>query len=116
MIDSTNEEAKRLFPKISGPTWIYAERQTAGRGRRGHSWYASPGNLKASLALQLHEPLEKVALRSFVAALAVRDAVSHFLTGADELALKWPNDVLLREKKVAGILLESMPAADQAFF
>lgn len=106
-IDSTNEEARRLAKAgTEGPVWIMARTQTAGRGRRGRSWVSPPGNLMATLLLRPDCPPIAAGQLSFVAALAVAELVQ----GVDprlEITLKWPNDVLVRDKKVAGILLES---------
>lgn len=89
------------------PAWVVAGEQTSGRGRRGRPWASPRGNFYGSLILDLNEPAEKVALRSFVAALALRDACVS-LTGLPEsFRLKWPNDVLLNGGKLCGILLES---------
>lgn len=105
--DSTMAEAARRAPGSSGPEWILALEQTAGRGRRGRAWLAPTGNFSATLVMRPTEPPALVALRSFVAALALHDALSA-ATGRPELfALKWPNDVLLNGGKLAGILLES---------
>jgi BirA family transcriptional regulator, biotin operon repressor / biotin---[acetyl-CoA-carboxylase] ligase len=106
-IDSTNAEAMRRAPDLSGPCWFLAEAQTAGRGRRARPWVSPRGNLYVTLLLQPTEPPQIVALRSFVAALALRDALLATGVPAEALALKWPNDVLLGGGKVAGILLES---------
>ncbi len=108
-VDSTNAEGMRLAPGLEVPTWIHAVRQVAGRGRRGRAWRDPAGNFAASLVLRPDEPPERAALRSFVASLALLDALSALAPGAD-LALKWPNDVLLNEGKLAGILLEGTSA------
>ena len=114
-IDSTNAHALRMAPSLAGPAWFMGYEQTAGRGRRARPWVSPRGNFYASLALRLEEPPEHVALRSFAAALALRDAFVA-LTGLEAaFALKWPNDVLLNGGKVAGILLEST-AAGQGLF
>ena len=106
-VDSTNALAVRLLNDISRPTWIMAEKQTAGRGRRGRAWMDQRGNFAATLVLFPKEPLEVQALRSFLASLALYDAFV-MLTGKDaSFSLKWPNDVLLKARKVAGILLET---------
>ena len=106
-IDSTNAEGFRRAAGLTGPTWISAGLQTAGRGRRSRPWASPLGNLYATLVLKPAEPPETVALRSFAAALALRDACV-VLTGLpDSFTLKWPNDVLLNGGKLAGILLES---------
>lgn len=107
-VDNTMAEAARRAMEIAGPTWILAHRQTGARGRRGRVWHMPEGNFAATLVLPVSEPPGTVALRSFVAALALYDAFVA-VTGATEgLSLKWPNDVLLTGAKVAGILLESL--------
>ncbi|TAG09242.1 MAG: biotin--[acetyl-CoA-carboxylase] ligase, partial [Rhodobacterales bacterium] len=106
-IDSTNAEGFRRAPALSGPTWISAGLQTAGRGRRARPWDSPLGNLYATLVLKPVEQPETVALRSFAAALALRDACVALTGLPDSFALKWPNDVLLNGGKLAGILLES---------
>jgi BirA family biotin operon repressor/biotin-[acetyl-CoA-carboxylase] ligase len=106
-VDSTNAEAFRRAPSLTGPLWILGGEQTAGKGRRARPWASPPGNFHGTLAMRVAEPPATVALRSFVAALALRDALVQ-LTGLPQaLALKWPNDVLLNGQKVAGILLEA---------
>ncbi|MFT4620891.1 MAG: BirA family biotin operon repressor/biotin-[acetyl-CoA-carboxylase] ligase [Sulfitobacter sp.] len=109
-LDSTNSEAGRIAPGLTRPTWILAHAQTAARGRRGRSWANPEGNFAASLVMRGPGPMEQWALRSFVAALALAEALDG-LTGRPELlALKWPNDVLLQGGKLAGILLETSGA------
>lgn len=106
-IDSTNEEAsRRAASGEKGPLWIAASRQTAGRGRRGRAWQSPAGNLAATLLLRPDKPASECAQLSFVAALAASDMLAAFAPQVD-LALKWPNDVLAGERKIAGILLES---------
>ena len=106
-VDSTNAEAMRIAGQIGGPEWIMARRQSAGRGRRGRTWRGGEGNFFATLILRPAEAPGQAALRSFVAALALRDALAEVTAGRAELALKWPNDALLDGGKVAGVLLES---------
>ena len=106
-VDSTNAEAARIAGDLSGPEWVLALRQTSGRGRRGRAWVMPEGNFAATLVMRPSEPPEVVALRSFVSALALYDAVEG-ATGSAGLALKWPNDVLLNGGKLAGILLENL--------
>ena len=91
-----------------GPLWITARAQSAGRGRRGRNWTSPPGNLYASLLLTDPCPPERAPELSFVAALAVHDAVGGAAPAlVAKLALKWPNDLLLGDKKFAGILIEA---------
>lgn len=106
--DSTMAEAARQAPHLSGPTWICALDQTAARGRRGRAWRNSRGNFAASLVMRPEGLPADIALRSFVAALALQDALIAATGRAQGLALKWPNDVLLNGGKIAGILLESL--------
>jgi len=109
-VDSTLNEAARLAPELSGPVWILAHRQTAARGRRGRAWVTTEGNLSATLVMRPEGGPGVAALRSFVAALALYDAVADVTGRTEGLSLKWPNDVLLNGGKLAGILLESAGA------
>jgi BirA family biotin operon repressor/biotin-[acetyl-CoA-carboxylase] ligase len=107
-LPSTNTEALTLARQGErGPLWVTAERQTAGRGRRGRSWISEQGNLFASLLLTDPAPAEHWPELSFVAALAIHDAVVELApTLKPQLAIKWPNDLLLRGAKFAGVLIE----------
>jgi BirA family biotin operon repressor/biotin-[acetyl-CoA-carboxylase] ligase len=107
-IGSTNEEALRLARAGErAPLWITAQRQTAGRGRRGRNWVSEPGNLYASLLLADPSTPDRFPELSFVAALALHDAVTARIPGlAGCVALKWPNDLLIDRNKFAGILIE----------
>src|SRR5215470_3181240 len=109
VLGSTNAEALRLARSGErGPLWVVARRQTAGRGRRGRTWISEPGNLYASLLLGAPGPAEHWPELSFVAALAIYDAVVEVAAAlAPGLAIKWPNDLLLAGKKFAGILIEA---------
>ncbi|MEL7171468.1 MAG: biotin--[acetyl-CoA-carboxylase] ligase [Pseudomonadota bacterium] len=108
-IDSTNAEAaRRAAAGAPAPFWVIADRQTAGRARRGRDWSSLEGNLFASYVCRPGLTPERAALSTFATSLAVADTVSAFLPdGAARVTLKWPNDVLVGGRKVAGILLES---------
>jgi BirA family biotin operon repressor/biotin-[acetyl-CoA-carboxylase] ligase len=106
-IDSTNAEGFRRAAGLAGPTWILAGIQTAGRGRRARPWSSPLGNFYGTLVLKPAEAPETVALRSFAAALALRDALVALTGLPGSFTLKWPNDVLCNGGKLAGILLES---------
>jgi len=107
-VQSTLSEAARIAPDLAGPQWILAHAQTAARGRRGRAWVMPAGNFAATLVMAVAEAPGHAALRSFVMSLALRDAFVA-ATGREQcFALKWPNDVLLRGGKVAGILLETI--------
>ncbi|MCA8884221.1 MAG: biotin--[acetyl-CoA-carboxylase] ligase [Rhodobacteraceae bacterium] len=96
-----------MGPEITGPIWILGLRQTAGRGRRGRNWLSAEGNFTATLAMRVSGGPAAAAQRSFVAALALRDALADATRRPEAITLKWPNDVLLNGAKVAGILLEA---------
>jgi BirA family biotin operon repressor/biotin-[acetyl-CoA-carboxylase] ligase len=107
-LGSTNAEALvRARAGERGPLWISASTQSAGRGRRGSTWVSSPGNLYATLLLTEPSPPDVAPQLSFVAALALHDAVAECAAQLGPLLkVKWPNDLLLGGKKLAGILIE----------
>jgi len=107
-IDSTMLEAKRQAPAIAGAAWVLSHEQTAGTGRRGRAWDSQSGNFSASLLLRPNAPPDQLALRSFVASIALFDTLVALTGREDVFSLKWPNDVLLRGGKLAGILLEPL--------
>ncbi len=110
---STNDEARRLAAvHPQEPVWIYADTQTAGRGRRGRAWISPKGNLSATLLIDPGRPTRECTQLSFVAALAASDAVSHYARHAD-VRVKWPNDVLTNGRKISGILLESASTGNE---
>lgn len=101
-----------------GPLWVTAERQSAGRGRRGRTWVSERGNLYASLLLIDPAPFPAAANLPLVAALGVRDGLASLdgLHPSEAVEIKWPNDILLGGGKAVGILLESerLPDGRQA--
>lgn len=103
-------EAARLAPELKRPTWIMAHHQTDARGRQGRKWANPEGNLAATLLMRPEGGPADAALRSFMAANALFEALALYVDRT-KLAVKWPNDVLLSGGKVAGILLESMGSA-----
>jgi BirA family biotin operon repressor/biotin-[acetyl-CoA-carboxylase] ligase len=107
-LGSTNAEAlERARLGERGPLWITARSQTAGRGRRGSQWVSPPGNLYASLLLSEPSPADRAPQLSFVAGLALHDAIAVCAPQlGPHLNVKWPNDLLVRQAKTAGILLE----------
>jgi BirA family biotin operon repressor/biotin-[acetyl-CoA-carboxylase] ligase len=110
-LDSTNAEARRRAESGErGPVWLLARRQSAGRGRRGRAWDAGRGNLTATLLLTLDKPPLEAAQLAFVAALAV-GAVADAYVPAALVGFKWPNDILIEGRKVAGMLIESGSAS-----
>jgi BirA family biotin operon repressor/biotin-[acetyl-CoA-carboxylase] ligase len=117
-IGSTNAEAlARARAGERGPIWFVTSEQTAGRGRRHRPWIAPRGNLAASVLEVIEISPAIAATLSFAAGLALESALLHASVQtrpATELRfhLKWPNDVLAGNKKLAGILLEAEATAD----
>lgn len=106
-VDSTNDEVRRRRESEPGEGLVVtAAVQVAGRGRRGREWVSPVGNLYYSVRLAQAARLGESAQMSFVAALALCDALAE---AAPHLRprLKWPNDVLVNGGKVSGILLET---------
>ncbi|WP_343562913.1 biotin--[acetyl-CoA-carboxylase] ligase [Kiloniella sp. b19] len=107
-LGSTNDTARQLAQEgATHGTVVTARRQTAGRGRQGRQWSSQDGNLFCSILLRPDCDLADAANLSFVAALAVRDALA-LLSGQQlKPQLKWPNDILVNGAKASGLLLES---------
>jgi BirA family biotin operon repressor/biotin-[acetyl-CoA-carboxylase] ligase len=113
-VGSTNDEARRLAGEgAEDGAVVWALEQSAGRGRRGRSWASPPGNLYCSLILRPEVALARAAELSFVAALGLGGAIGGLVPPRVEMRYKWPNDVLLNERKVSGILLESSLRPDK---
>lgn len=107
-VESTNDEAaRRAREGAEDGTLVWAREQTKGRGRMGRGFASPRGNLFLSLVLRPDCGVAQAAELSFVAALAVGDAIGSVGPPLAEVRYKWPNDVLLNERKVSGILLES---------
>lgn len=113
--DSTNDLAAQAGRDgLAEGLVIFAESQRAGRGRLGRKWVSPPGlNLLFSILLRPVMPVERWPELTFCAALAVAETAECF-TG-QPARIKWPNDVLLSGRKIAGILLESHQARTPGF-
>jgi BirA family biotin operon repressor/biotin-[acetyl-CoA-carboxylase] ligase len=129
-IGSTNAEAlSRAKAGDPGKLWIVSPHQSAGRGRRGREWATPAGNLAASLLLVIDAAPSVAATLGFAAGLALDEALRRVAPelsvaiaidgidsggrrSGDRLRLKWPNDLLLDGGKLAGILLEAEPVAE----
>ncbi|HET8995066.1 MAG TPA: biotin--[acetyl-CoA-carboxylase] ligase [Acetobacteraceae bacterium] len=108
-IGSTNDEARRLaLEGAASGTVVCADEQTTGRGRQARHWFSPPGNLYFSLLLRPDVPSARLPELAFVSALAVADTADALLPPSIRASLKWPNDVLVKGAKVAGILLEQV--------
>jgi BirA family biotin operon repressor/biotin-[acetyl-CoA-carboxylase] ligase len=109
-VGSTNDWLLARADALPDGHWVIADRQTAGRGRRGRVWNDGAGNFMASVLVKAQGPVQQL---SFVAALALHEALTTFTSpgGRGEFSLKWPNDVLLDGTKCSGILLERQETA-----
>jgi BirA family biotin operon repressor/biotin-[acetyl-CoA-carboxylase] ligase len=113
-VDSTNEEARRrALAGDAGDLWIVAGEQTAGRGRRGRTWVSPRGNLHASALLIDPGPQAGAPQLGFVAGVALARAAEDLNAG--EARLKWPNDLVVRGAKCAGLLLECVALPGRRF-
>lgn len=111
-LGSTNDVAKQAAEAGAAEGLVVqALRQTAGRGRLGRSWSSPEGNLYISVLLRPACAAQEAGHYSFVAALAVYEAIAT-TRGEDGVAFKWPNDVLIHGKKVSGVLIETGLRAD----
>ena len=107
VIDSTNLEAKRLIEndKIKKATWIIANRQTSGKGRNNNKWVSEVGNFYGSCVLPINLDHRKIPFISCITSLSVYDAIKNLLPNNALLKIKWPNDILYNDAKLAGILI-----------
>lgn len=113
-IDSTNLEAmRRADAGEHGPIWLTARRQTRGKGRSGRAWDSPDGNLYATLLVTIAAPLATAPQLSLLAGVIAIDAIRSLAgrSAPSELRLKWPNDVLVGDAKMAGILVECTKVA-----
>ncbi|MEM2925458.1 MAG: biotin--[acetyl-CoA-carboxylase] ligase [Methanocellales archaeon] len=103
-VSSTNEVARELAEKGAGEGLVVlAESQTMGRGRLGRTWASPQGGIWLSIILRPNLPPSNAHLLSLAAGVGAADAINKL---GLEAKLKWPNDVMIRDKKVCGILLE----------
>ncbi len=108
VVDSTNEVAKTLIAEGAEPwTVVVAEKQVQGKGRFGRSWSSPRGGLYLSVLLQ--DELSRLPILALAAGLATAEALEAL---GLQPRLKWPNDVLLGDRKVAGILVEGIVGAE----
>lgn len=111
---STNDDAKRAAREgaPSGAAFV-ADAQTRGRGRQGHAWHSPPGeNLYVSFVLRPALAPRATPPLALAAGLAVADAAASLVPNRS-VGIKWPNDVLLDGRKLAGVLVEAQIAADR---
>ena len=106
--DSTNAEISRRLAKHPPEQGliILADSQTDGKGRLGRTWYSAPGTgVYISTLIRPNLPPEQLPILTLMAGLATAIAVNEFIS--NRVQLKWPNDLLLNGKKIAGVLCEN---------
>ncbi|HUG51947.1 MAG TPA: biotin--[acetyl-CoA-carboxylase] ligase [Vicinamibacteria bacterium] len=110
VLGSTNDAARERA-RAGAPAWsvVLADAQTAGRGRQGRRWASPPGNLFLSVLLRPEPPSPQWTMLPLAAGVAVAEALAE--QGLDA-QLKWPNDVLVKGRKLGGILAEATSGAD----
>jgi BirA family biotin operon repressor/biotin-[acetyl-CoA-carboxylase] ligase len=118
-LDSTNSEALRIAASgARGDFVILSSEQTSGRGQKWRRWVSIPSNLHASILLDSNVDPKRHPQLSFVVANAMYESIASLVKKhklALDIKLKWPNDVLINGKKVAGILLESINLKDKNY-
>lgn len=108
------EAARQAAGGRRGPLVICARAQTGGIGRHGRNWSSPPGNLYWTALLDDPADIPRDAGLAFAAGLAITDALAALGIPPDRLRLKWPNDVLLDGRKIAGLLVEASVSGAQA--
>ena len=106
---STNADlldALRSGERVPEGEWLVTDRQTAGRGRQGREWFDGAGNFMGSTVVRPGPGDPPAHTLALVAGLALHEAATPLSGDPSRLRLKWPNDLMLGEAKVAGILLE----------
>jgi BirA family transcriptional regulator, biotin operon repressor / biotin---[acetyl-CoA-carboxylase] ligase len=112
---STNSLALELCQQSQAPegTLVITDRQTAGRGQRGNTWESQPGmNLTCSVILKpTFLAIKDQFLLSMVTSLSIRDYLAAYCS--DPVFIKWPNDILVKQFKICGILIENQLTGEQ---
>ncbi len=113
--ESTNADVLRYHQRHPGQVVALSETQSAGRGRRGRQWISPfAHNIYCTIGMSKSMPADSLGLLSIVTGIAICRALQGI--GFDALALKWPNDLLSDGRKLGGILIESRPLPDGAYF
>lgn len=119
IIDSTQDKLKSVFlgnPKINEGLLVWSSQQTNGYGRHGRTWDHAKGNLYFSFLVRPHVFIQNIGHISLMTGLAVSDALDRFLPETHQTLLKWPNDVLIEDKKCSGILIDVLDQNDNNIY
>lgn len=116
VVNSTNNYALELSKtgRIADGTLVWAHEQTAGRGQRGNGWQSLP-DLNITLSIILHPELDADSqfYLTKVVSLGVKEFVEDLIGNCAEVRIKWPNDIYVGDKKIAGILIENILRGEQ---
>jgi len=110
VLDSTNDYAKEVAKEARDGTVIQARRQRKGKGRRDRIWYSEEGGLYLSVILKPEREVKKLLPLTLLTSLAVVETLRDYKI---EPKIKWPNDVLVNGKKIAGVLVETACAGER---
>ena len=106
-VGSTNDHARQLARAGNTGVIVWAHEQTAGRGRQGNAWVSAPGNLFMSMVLRPKVNASEIGQISLLAGACLANVLEKIIPAPNKIHLKWPNDLLINEKKAAGILVET---------
>lgn len=113
--DSTNVDVLNHYQAHQQQSIAICEMQTAGKGRRGRQWVSPRAqNIYCTIGIEKSLPPEQLGLVSILSGIALCQALS--ASGIANIKLKWPNDLYFEMQKLGGILIESRPVADGAYF
>ena len=106
IIDSTNTYLKNNYQNLENLTFISADNQTQGKGRSNRKWNSDNNNLLFSLLIKDTNYYDYLSSISIISAYSILEVLREY--GIDNLSIKWPNDIYADDKKICGILLESI--------
>ncbi len=113
-VKSTNDEAIKLIKKNKlSPCLITAKRQTRGRGTMGKKWISEKGNLFISLFFQINSKNIKANKFSVLNPRIIKNILAKY--SKNKISIKWPNDLLIKKRKLGGILQEVIEYRDKKF-
>ena len=104
-VDSTMNEVKKNKYSHYNNVALIAKKQTDGRGRRRKKWISEIGNIFLSIKLK-KRIVKNHHLTSYMAGIVVHDSIKKYISKYKNISIKWPNDIIINDKKVAGILIE----------
>ncbi len=109
-VDSTNDAAKRIIKASNNVSnqIIIARSQFAGRGQNNREWHSLPGNIHLSIVIKPDKPLSKLYQLVYLIGNILAETTEQVSSKKSKIQLKWPNDLIINDKKAGGILLETI--------